>query len=563
MLKIEENGNIYILVNYALGDLENVELLEAAFPNLIFKRITPDIYTVQVPVGSEAEFTRLGQDIRFILEATPYGLNASDALQVSNISVFHNYPYGELRGTGTLIGFVDTGIDYTNTLFQNANGTTRIVSIWDQTIPGNPPKDYGYGSQYSEADINEALQSEDSYSVVPSRDEIGHGTFLAGIAAGNDQTNSAGFVGGAPDAGIIMVKLRQASERIRNYYLIEEGIPAYQSNDVLTGINYLLGVAFDLNQPLVICIGIGKNFGAHNGSDILEVFLEELSVTPNVINVIAAGNEANSGHHYKGAVALGSSESIEINVGENEIGFIMFLGAAGVNRLSISIKSPLGQIIERIPILSQQNQTYRFNLEQTILTVRYIYPDPLSGSEEIIIRLQAPTPGIWTLIVYGETVVDGVFHIWLPRRGFIQDTTRFLRPDPDTTVQIPGTQMFSIVVGAYDYVDDSVYVASGRGPTTNGVVKPDIIAPGVNVVGPTPGGGFTTYVGTSTAAAITASACALLLQWAVLNNNFPEMNTRIARGILIKGARRQRGVTYPNTIEGYGRLDLQNSIANI
>lgn len=563
MLTIEENGNIYILANYALGDAENVELLRAAFPNLIFRRITNDIYTVQVPEGSEAEFIALNQEIGFIVEATPYGLNASEALEVSNISIFHNYPYGELRGTGILIGFVDTGIDYTNTLFQNANGTTRIVSIWDQTIPGNPPENYGYGSQYSEADINQALQSEDPYSVVPSRDEIGHGTFLAGIAAGNDQTNPAGFVGGAPDAGIIMVKLRQASESIRNAYLIKEDTPAYQSNDLLTGINYLLDVAFRLNQPLVICIGVGKNFGVHNGSDIVEAFLEELAMTPNIINVIAAGNEASSGHHYKGEVILGGSESIEINVGENESGFVMFLWSASVNRLSISIKSPLGQVIERVPIISKQNQTYRFNLERTILTVRYIYPDPLSGSEEIVIRLQDPTPGIWTLTVYGETIVDGIFHIWLPRRDFIQETTRFLRPDPDTTVQIPGTQMFSIVVGAYDYVDDSIYVASSRGPTTNGIFKPDIIAPGVNVMGPSPGGGFTTYVGTSTAAAITASACALLLQWAVINNNFHDMNTRIARGILIKGARRQRGVTYPNTIEGYGRLDLQNSIANV
>jgi len=563
MLKIEENGNIYLLVNYALGELENVELLRAAYPNLIFKRITADIYTVQVPAGSEAEFTSLSQEIRFVLPVTPYGLNASEALEISNISFFHNYPYGELRGTGILIGFIDTGIDYTNTFFQNADGTTRIVSIWDQTIPGNPPEAYGYGSTYSQEDINEALQGEDPFSIVPSRDEIGHGTFLAGIAAGNDQTNPEGFVGGAPDAGIVMVKLRQASESIRNAYLIDEGTPAYQSNDILTGINYLLSAAFSFNRPLVICIGVGKNFGAHNGTDIIETFLEELSITPNVINVIAAGNEASSGHHYRGEIAIGGSETIEINVGENENGFVMFLWSASVNRLSISVRSPLGQVIERIPIISEQDQIYRFNLERTILTVRYIYPEPLSGGEEIAIRLEAPTPGIWTVTVYGETVVDGIFHIWLPRRGFVEETTRFLRPEPDTTVQIPGTQLFSIVVGAYDYVDDSVYVASGRGPTTNGDIKPDLIAPGVNVQGPSLSGGLTTYVGTSTAAAITASACALLLEWAVINENFPEMNTRIARGILIKGARRQRDVSYPNNIEGYGRLDLQNSIASI
>ena len=153
--------------------------------------------------------------------------------------------------------------------------------------------------------------------------------------------------------------------------------------------------------------------------------------------------------------------------------------------------------------------------------------------------------------------------MWIHNRGFIQDETRFLRPDPETTLQIPGTEDFVIVVGAYDYLDDSIYVASGRGPTTSGMIKPDLVAPGVNVQGPSIRGGFTNYVGTSTAAAVTASAAALLMQWATVNGNFPEMNTRIARGILARGARRQVGVIYPNNIEGFGRLDLQRSIASI
>lgn len=501
--------------------------------------------------------------MNFILDPIPYSLNVASALEESNISIFHSYPYGELRGRGVLVGFLDTGIDYTNTLFQNADGTTRIISIWDQTIPGNPPEDYGYGSVYTRENINEALQSEDPFSIVPSRDEIGHGTFLAGVAAGNDQINLGGFVGGAPDADILMVKLRQVSKRIRDYYLINEGIPAYQDNDILTGINYLMEVAYSLRRPLVICIGLGTNFGAHNGTEILEFVLEDLAIDPRLIITVAAGNEANSGHHYVGEVAQGMIEELEFNVGDNESGFVLFMATSGVNRLSISIRSPLGQVIENIPILSQQNQTYQFNLERTILTIRYRYPSWLSGEEQIIIRLQDPTPGVWTLLIFGEIVVDGKFNIWLPGRNFVENTTRFLRPDPNTTVQIPGTQRFSLVVGAYDDLDDSIYVASGRGPTINDIIRPDIVAPGVNVLGPSLGGGFTTYTGTSIAAAITASACALLLQWAVIDNNLMYMNTIIAKGILKKGARRQQAVLYPNNLQGYGRLDLQNSIANI
>lgn len=557
---MENNDNIYILANYTLGSSSSLEEFRRVYPNLLIERITPGLYTIQVPEGQEEEFKKLEREVRFIAQPTIYGLNAQQALEVSNISVFHDYPYGELRGTGVAIGFVDTGIDYTQPLFQNADGTTRIVALWDQTIPGNAPMDFNYGTVYTANKIDEALKSDTPETIVPSKDTIGHGTFLAGVAAGNDQTEAASFVGGAPDAAIMMVKLRPASQRLREFYLINEEVPAYQSNDIMAGINFLLEQAYIMNLPLVICLGVGNNFGAHNGTNFLEGYLEGISATSNVIDVVAAGNEGNSSHHYKGSIITGTVDEVEINVAENEKGFIMFFWAELPNRMQIAVKSPLGQVVDKIPILNDQIQEYRFTLERSQLQVRYLYPDTVTGSEAIILRLEDPTPGIWTIMVYPENIVTGEYHIWLSRKGFINEATRFLKPNPDTTLQIPGTATFSIVVGAYDYVDDSIYVASGRGPTTNNIIKPDLIAPGVNVQGPTPGGGLTTYVGTSTAAAVTASACALLMQWAVIEGNFPNMNTRIARGILTRGARRQKGVVYPNNIEGYGRLDLQASI---
>lgn len=557
---LESNDNIYLLVNYTLGSAVGVEELQRVYPTLVFQEITEGLFTVQVPPGQEEVFKVLREKLNFITEPAAYGLNAQQALEVSNISIFHEYPYGELRGRGVLIGFVDTGIDYLNPLFQNADGTTRIKALWDQTIPGAPPDRYQYGSVYTEEMINRALQSADPETVVPSKDEIGHGTFLAGVAAGNDQTEEQSFVGGAPDAGILMVKMRQASAKIREFYLVDEGVPVYQSNDILTGISFLMEQAYNQNMPLIICIGVGNNFGAHNGSDILEGYLSGISTSADIIDVVAAGNEGNAGHHYKGTIQAGVSDSVEITVGENEKGVVLYFWAGLPNRIELSVKSPLGQVIDKIPIFNNKTQEYAFKLERTQLSVTYLYPEPFTGSEAIIIRLKDPTPGIWTLNVLAESVVTAVYHVWMSRKGFISETTRFLKPDPEITVQIPGTEMFSIVVGAYDYLDDSIYVASGRGPTTNNIIKPDLLAPGVNVQGPRPGGGFTTYVGTSTAAAITASACALLMQWAVVDGNFPQMNTRIARGILTRGARRQKGVTYPNNVEGYGRLDLQGSI---
>ena len=553
----------FILSNLVLSNFTDIQTISSAFPSLQFEMIAPNTYVITVPAGEQAEreFNTLRNTVNFITSPIPYGLNAVPALSASNISQFHNYPYGELRGNGIIIGFVDTGIDYTNTLFKNADNTTRIVSIWDQTVSGNPPSGYSYGSVYTQQDINQALQSPEPLAIVPSQDENGHGTFLAGIAAGNDQTGTLDYTGGAPDATIAMVKLRPASEYIRDIFLINTGEPAYQNNDIIAGISYLVRLSLQEQKPIVICIGLGSNYGAHNGTEIIEDYISSISIAANIIVVIAAGNEGSSGHHYKGTVSSGGSESLEINVGVRETGFPMFVWVDIPNKITVSIKSPLGQVIEKIPIIPRMPQSFKLNLEETTVTVTYFYPDPLTGGQKIDIRLEEPTPGLWTLTVYGDIVINGIFHVWLPRRGFIQSDTRFLRPDPETTIEIPGTEQFGITVGSYDYLDDSVYVSSGRGPTTDGIMKPDLIAPGVNVQGPMPGGGFTTYVGTSTAAAITSSAAALLMEWGVLKGNFPNMNTRIARSILIRGARRQPNVIYPNTIEGYGRLDLQSSIS--
>lgn len=562
-MHMEENGNIYLLVNYIIDSITTLEALRRQYPNLIILRITPGIYTVQVPQGAEAEFESFQKNLRYIDIPLLYGLNAQQALETSNISQLHNYPYGALTGSGILIGFVDTGIDYTNTYFQNADGTSRIVSIWDQTIPGNPPEEFGYGSIYNQEQLSVALKSENPLSVVPTRDTNGHGTFLAGVAAGNDQSGADTFVGAAPDAGIIMVKLRPASQNIRQTYLINEDVEAYQTNDILTGLQYIMNTASALNRPLVICLGLGDNFGAHEGTNTIERYLENMGITNGVIVVSAAGNETNSGHHYRGQIQAGQSQDVEVNVGENESGFVLSLYANIASRLYISVRSPLGQVISRIPSINQQNQSFKFNLERTILDVTYLYTDPFTGSEQISIRLTAPTPGIWTLTISAENAIDENFNIWLPRRGFINDTTYFLQPDPSTTVQIPSTGKHLIVVGAYDATDDSIYIESGRGPTIDNIIKPDIVAPGVNVQGPRVGGGLTSFTGTSTAAAITAGASALLLEWAIVNQNLLEINTRIARGIFIRGARRLNSITYPNNIEGYGRLDLQNSISTL
>ncbi|MDF2613675.1 MAG: family peptidase [Clostridia bacterium] len=549
--------------DYILQSFQSIDFYNANYPNLLIEEIAHQIFHVEVPQGAEAEVQNLERQANLLAVPSLYGLNAREALIDANILLFHDYPFGELRGNNIIIGFVDTGIDYTNKIFQNADNTTRIARIWDQTLQGNPPRGFSYGAQYTQEEINRALQSENPYEIVPTRDEIGHGTFLAGVAAGDDKMGTDEYRGGAPDAIIAMVKMRPAKAYLKAYFLIRETVTAYQENDFIAGINYLLQVALELRRPLVICVGVGNNNGAHDGTTVAERYLNSLSTIENLAILVAAGNEANSGHHFAGNIATGQSQDVELNVAEGEIGFYINIWASKSDRIALAMRSPIGQVIERVPLISNEIRTYNFSLEQTLITVIYDYPEAQTGAENIIIRFENPTPGLWTLSIYGEEMIQGIYNMWLPRNDFIADETRFLRSDVLITVGIPSTGENMITVGAYDYIDQSVYVGSGRGPRADGQIKPELIAPGVNIEGPRLGGGYTTFVGTSVAAAIAASAVALLMQWAVIEGNLSQMNTRIARGILIRGAARRRGAEYPNPAEGYGRLDLRSSIASI
>ncbi len=564
MTFVSRQVNDLIIRDYILQSILPVESFRVAYPRLIFESIAAEIIYVEVPQGAENEFVRLRDEGYFLSLPSLYGLYAREALTSSNILLFHDYPFGPLRGNNVMIGFVDTGIDYTNPLFRNADGTTRIMRIWDQTIEGAPPVGFAYGTEYTQQMINTALSAPDPLEIVPTQDEIGHGTFLAGIAAGDDKTGAAAYRGGAPESFIVMVKLRPAKLYLNRAYLIRDTDVAYQENDVIAGITYLLQTAISLQIPLVICIGIGDSVGAHDGSTITEEYIGRLSVVRNVIIVVAAGNEGSTGNHFSGVIAQGERQGIEINVTQEEVrGFIAFLWTRVPDKVAIGIRSPIGQVIERIPIVPNETTLYTFGLERSIITVTYNYPDVQTGFENIIIRFENPTTGLWTIEVFGDLIVNGNYNIWLQRRDFVVAETRFLRSDSLSTIAIPSSAEYVITVGAYDYRDQSIYVDSGRGPTTDNKVKPEIIAPGVNIRGPQVGGGYTTYTGTSIAAAITASAAALLMQWAVINGNLENMNTRIARGIFIRGAARIRGIQYPNPIEGYGRLDLRNSIDSI
>lgn len=486
-----------------------------------------------------------------------YTLLETTSLEVSGIIQTQLQPSLNLTGKGILLGFLDTGINFTHPAFRNTDGSTRILRIWDQTDQtGTSPAGLPYGSVYTDEDINRALQLEDPYTAVPSRDTDGHGTFLAGAAAGSPNLTSD-FTGAAPEAGILMVKLKPAKEYLRNFYLINPQAVAYQETDLMMAILYLLQTARELEMPILICIGLGSNQGDHSGYTPLEISLNRYESVYGVAVVCAAGNEAGRSHHFQGEIRASEEyQTVEIVVPENSPGFTLELWGKSPELYSVGFQSPAGENIPRIPVRLQLFEEIPFILDQTRISVRYELVQDTSGDQLIFLRFQTPSPGVWTIRVYCSNLTTGNFHMWLPITGFTDPDIIFLSPNPFTTVTAPCTSHSVISLGAYNAANGSLYLHSSRGFARNGAVKPDLCAPGVSVSGPNLRDDYTVRSGTSAAAAITAGGAALLMEWG-LRQSPPRFYTNYElKNLLIRGAQRDDSLTYPNQEWGYGALNI-------
>ena len=503
-------------------------------------------------------------------------------LDVTSMDAAGITPAGELpvlnnQGAGVIVGFVDTGINYTDSLFRNVDGSTRIIGIWDQTnnsdnsnnIENETAKPFSafsalYGTQYTAEEINLALNSDNPASIVPTRDENGHGTFLASIAAGN-RDERAGFSGAAPQASIAMVKLKPAKQYLRDFYLIQDGAEAYQENDIMMGVSYLYALAREYSMPLVVCIALGTNMGSHMGTSRLGQYLNQVSLSNGSAVITAAGNETGARHHFQAVMNADTDEiTAELRVGEQETGFSMELWANEVGVYTVGFISPTGEIAKEIPVSLRGENTLSFLLEQTQITVYTQIADVSAGSQFIFMRFERPMSGIWRIRIRNSLDIRETFHLWLPVRGFISDETYFLRPDPDTTITDPGNAQYPITVTAYDHTRNSIYIHASRGYSRSGQIKPDLAAPGVNILGASASGiRLTRMSGTSVAAAHLAGAAAILLHWGVLNGSYPYLNTPVLKSIFVRGAQRNPALTYPNREYGYGTLDLHEAFLHL
>ena len=478
-------------------------------------------------------------------------------LDAAGITQVQNQPVLRLTGQDIILGFIDTGIDYTHPAFRRSDGSSRIYGLWDQTVQtGTPPYDLEYGSVYTRQEINQALALEDPYSLVPSQDEIGHGTALAGIAAGTALPEND-FAGAAPQAMIAVVKLKPAKEYLKSFFYVTEDAPAYQMTDIMAGIRYLIRLSEELLKPLVICLGLGTSQGAHSGDSPLDSMLSVTNQFRGIIGVSAAGNEAGRAHHYYGT-ALNSTEynAVEILVKEGTRGFCAELWGQPPEVYAVGFESPLGEVVQKIPPRLSYSENISFILENTKIFVSSEIIQTVSGSQLIFIRFTDPTPGSWKIRVYTENYNSGSYHIWLPITGFSNPDVTFLEPNPDTTITSPGTSLSVITTAAYNAYNNSLYLNSSRGYTRTGQIKPDIAAPGVNVFAPAPRQRYTTITGTSAAAAITAGASALVMEWGMNRTPSRIFNSEEMKSLFIRGAQRRGDNLYPNREWGYGLLDV-------
>lgn len=475
--------------------------------------------------------------------------------RVSCINPVRNTPF-YLEGEGTLIAVLDSGIDYTHPDFRNPDGTTRIKALWDQTLSGNPPEGFFRGREFSEAEINEALAAPtpaETLALLPSQDTSGHGTFVAGIAAGNGQVGGPSYSGVAPRASLLIVKLGASREG---------GFP--RTTELMEALSYVVKKAEQLNQPVAVNISIGNAYGSHTGTSLMETYFNQMAGRYKNVIAVGSGNEGAKAGHTQGQLGQGQTSLIELQVGSTQPAFNLQLWKSYADDFSIILRSPGGNTIGPLPTAPGAQ---RYRLEDTELLIYYGEPRPYSNRQEIYFDFlplySYVNQGVWLLELYGEKITSGNYQLWLPSASVLNGQTKFLNPSSEElTLTIPSTADKVITVGAYDSLTGRYADFSGRGfVTLPWDSKPDLVAPGVSVTSTVPGGGYGTQSGTSMATPFVTGSSALLMEWGIVRGNDPFLYGEKIKAYLIKGARPLSAFsTYPNAQTGWGALCLRDSL---
>ena len=475
-----------------------------------------------------------------------YGLSDLGAVGAADVIKVREQPVLNLKGYGTCVAIIDSGINWRHKAFLNANNTTKIRALWDQDT----------NMVYDSVKINEALST--GADDIPG-DEIGHGTFMAGIACGSEDLQ-AGFTGAAPYAELLVVKLKPAKPYLKDFFYIPQEMPAYQENDIMAAVEYLEETARKLGRPLILCLGLGTNNGSHSGGSNLSELLDDIAGRWRRCAVVATGNEANARHHFYGKSDGNSMVAVEVNVEQRMRGFYLELWASAPELFVVAVRSPGGTLMPAQNVPGNSHQEQEFIFEGTRVEIDYAQVGRTRGDQLVFIRFENPAAGIWTLYVNPSTTITGQFHIWLPMSGMLEKDVVFLRPDPDVTLTVPSSAKIPIGVGGMDQKSGILYLDSGRGNTIASVVKPDFVAPAVGVQAIGRLGNYVTLTGTSAASAIAAGACAQIMEWGNSRGRRLLLNSVQIGNILIRGCERNPDVSYPNTAWGYGKMNVYDAL---
>lgn len=506
-----------------------------------------DEYSIMLVPEDKISRLLMYPEVEFVEKPKRFGFaSPSQEINISCIQPVQSPINGRgLTGAGVIIGLIDSGVDYSHPEFRNSDGTTRFISIWDQTIAGRPPTGFISGTVYDREEINEALKLSpaDRLGLVPTTDLSGHGTHVLGIAAGSN-------MGVAPQADLISVKLGNA---------IENSFP--RTTQLMTAVDYIARVAQERGQPVVINLSFGNNYGGHDGRSLLETYLNDVANRWKTSIVCGTGNEAVEGRHINNILRSNESQRVEFSVSQYEHSINLQLWKNFVDEFDVSIISPSNVVVGP---LTRRLGTQRFFLGQTEMLVFFGEPAPYNQDEEIyfdfIPRSDFIDSGLWKIELIPKRIVVGRYDMWLPSAAATGSFTRFLNPSEDTTLTIPSTSSNVISVGAYNSANDGLAFFSGRGYTRNGAIKPDLVAPGVNISSASPGGGYSVRSGTSMATPYVSGSAALLMQWGIIQGNDAFLYGEKLKAYLRQGARHLLiEQTYPNPRIGYGALCLADS----
>lgn len=544
----EEESKRWNVIVRGLGDwslLENERII-----------ITPllgNYAIVNLPQEELEEFSRR-PEIEYIEKPKRLFFSVLSGRSVSCIRPLENPPWN-LSGKGILVACIDSGIDYMHEDFRNPDGTTRILRLWDQTIEGNPPQGYRIGSEYTKEEINQAIQAasaQERYKIVPSKDLSGHGTAVMGIAAGNGRESQGVYHGVAPESDLLVVKLGTP---------LEEGFP--RTTELMQGIDYAVRTAIQLGMPVVINLSFGNNYGAHSGTSLVETYINNVANLGRTTICIGTGNEGSKAGHTSGRIVTNEIREIELGIGMYEMSVNIQLWKNYQDQMDIFLENPSGR---RIGPIQQIAGAQRYRLDETDLLIYYGEPSPYSTEQEIYIDFlpinKYIDSGIWKVILKGNRILEGNYDLWLPGGNVLGENTKFYQPTPERTLTIPSTALQVISVGAYNAQLQSYADFSGRGYTrTIQQIKPDLAAPGVNIISTKSGGGYAQVTGTSFATPFVSGSAALLMEWGLIKGNDMYLYGEKIKSYLIKGARQLPGeIQWPNPRLGWGVLCLRNSL---